>query len=159
MRRASDRDKRHDEEPALDPELEPDLDATHRARPTLPHAVVVFVGGSLGVFARDALVRATTTTANSVPWMLLGINVLGAAVLGFVVANVLDPRPHAISLRLLLATGLLGGFTTYSSLVSAAIVAGHDHRVGNALVIIVGTSIVGVAVAAVASRLRTATPS
>jgi fluoride ion exporter CrcB/FEX len=69
-----------------------------------------------------------------------------------VVARVLDPRPRATSVRLLLATGLLGGFTTYSSLVSAAIVAGHDGRLGNGFVTLLGTSVAGVLAATLTSR-------
>lgn len=136
----------------LDPEVEPALDATHAARPTLRHALIVFLGGACGVVARDSLVRSLPPTRDAIPWMLVAINVAGAALLGVVVARVLDPRPRATSVRLLLATGLLGGFTTYSSLVSAAIVAGHDGQLGNGFVTLLGTSVVGVVAASLTSR-------
>lgn len=137
----------------LDPEVEPALDATHAARPTFAHASIVFVGGCGGVLARDALLHLTSSGRDAVPWMLVAINVLGAALLGVVVAAVLDPRPDATPWRLLLATGLLGGFTTYSSLVSSAIVAGHDGRLGHGFITLLGTAVVGVLAAMVTSRL------
>jgi CrcB protein len=83
--------------------------------------------------------------------MLLALNVVGAALLGLLVARVLDPRPYAAVPRLLLATGVLGGFTTYSSLVSAAVVQGHDGHLAGAFLTLLGTSVVGVAAALLTS--------
>jgi CrcB protein len=143
----------------LDPEVEPAPDATHPARPTLPHACIVFAGGALGVLARDLLLRAAPASPTAIPWMLVAINLVGTITLGLVVAHVLDPRPHIVTLRLLLATGILGGFTTYSSLVSAAIIAGHDGHAGVALAIILGTPVAGVLCAYVASTRRRVVPS
>jgi fluoride exporter len=137
----------------LDPEVEPQLDATHRARPTINHALIVFLGGAGGVLARYALLRSAPTTRDAIPWMLVVLNVLGAALLGIVVARVLDLRPGATSLRLLLATGFLGGFTTYSSLVSAAIVSGHDGHLGNGFVTLLGTAVAGVLAAGISTRV------
>jgi CrcB protein len=136
----------------LDPEVEPQPDARHAARPTPWHGLIVFFGGAGGVLARDALLRTAPTSHDAIPWMLLAINVSGAALLGVVVARVLDPHPRSTELRLLLATGLLGGFTTYSSLVSTAIVAGHDGQLGNAFVTLLATSVVGVVAASITSR-------
>ncbi len=139
----------------LDPEVEPAPPSGARARATAPHAALVFLGGAIGVAARDALLHAAPAASrNAVPWMLLAINVVGAAALGALVARVLDPNPHAIGLRLLLATGVLGGFTTYSSLVSAAIVAGHDGHLGNGFLTLLATSVVGVGAAWLGSRSR-----
>lgn len=137
----------------LDPEVEPAPDDLHAARPTLAHASVVFVGGGLGVLAREGLLHATSTARDAVPWVLVSINIAGAALLGVVVATILDPHPRATSWRLFLATGLLGGFTTYSSLVSAAIVAGHDGRLSNGFVTLLGTSVAGVAAAMLTTRV------
>lgn len=136
----------------LDPEVEPQVDATHRARPTFGHALIVFVGGATGVLARYALLRADPSGRDAVPWMLVALNVVGAALLGIVVTRVLEARSGATPLRLLLVTGLLGGFTTYSSLVSAAIVAGHDGHLGNGFVTLLATSVAGVVAAGTATR-------
>jgi fluoride exporter len=129
-----------------DPELEPAA-AAHHARPSLLHALAVLCGGALGTLARDLLLRAEPAARTSIPWMLVALNLVGAALLGLVVARVLDPRPSAVSLRLFVATGLLGGFTTYSSLVSAAVVSQHDGHAGVAVLTLLGTAIVGVGAA------------
>jgi CrcB protein len=143
----------------LDPEYEPDPEARHHARPTLPHAALVAVGGTLGVLARELLLRAAPPAPYGVPWMLVGINVLGAAALGVLASRILDQRQGAVGPRLLLATGLLGGFTTYSSLVSAAVVDGHHNHLDVAFVTLLATSVVGVFAAWLTGRSRQRAPS
>ncbi len=136
----------------LDPELEPDPDADHHARPTPSHAALVFAGGFLGVLARAALLDAAPSPPGAFPWTLAALNLAGSAVLALLVVRVLDPRPHEVGLRLLLATGLVGGFTTYSSLVSVAIVAGHRGHVGVAVATLLGTSVGGALLAMACTR-------
>jgi CrcB protein len=145
---------RPDELVGLDPEVEPAVDATHGARPTPAHAVLVFCGGALGVLGRDLLLRAAPAPRDAIPWMLVALNVAGAAALGILVARLLEPRPGATSLRLFLATGVLGGFTTYSSLVAAAVVAGHDGQLAHGFVTLLGTAAAGAVAALVAIRAR-----
>jgi CrcB protein len=141
-------------DPELDPELEPDLDPLHHARATLPHACLVAAGGILGTLARELLLRAAPSSAFEVPWMLVSLNVVGAAALGVLASRLLDTHPRAVGGRLFLATGLLGGFTTYSSLVSAAVVDGHHDHLDVAFVTLLATSFVGVIAASLAGRSR-----
>ena len=142
----------------LDPEVEPAPDPTHRARATLPHAVLVGLGGALGTLGRDLLLRTAPSAPGSYPWTLACLNIAGAAVLGVLVARLLDPRPRAVGLRLFLATGVLGGFTTYSSLVTAALVASHANHVGVAAATLIGTAIAGVGAAWAGGRSRREVP-
>jgi CrcB protein len=137
-----------------DPEVEPATDARSVPHPTAAHAAAVLAGGMLGTLGRDLLLRAAPARGLAVPWMLIGLNLVGAALLGVVVARVLDPRPERVELRLFVATGLLGGFTTYSSLVSAAIVRGHNDALGTAFLTLLGTAAVGVAAAWLGTLLR-----
>lgn len=71
----------------------------------------VAVGGTIGVFARAAIV-APLGEAEVVPWVTLAINAAGSLLLGVVVGWLGDRRPHV---RAFLGTGVLGGFTTYSA--------------------------------------------
>lgn len=71
----------------------------------------VVVGGAVGVLARAALV-VPIEDPMVVPWVTLGINVVGSLLLGVVVGWLDDRQPHA---RAFLGTGVLGGFTTYST--------------------------------------------
>ncbi|WP_203580992.1 fluoride efflux transporter FluC [Microbacterium hibisci] len=72
---------------------------------------VVVAGGAAGVLARGVILAPTTDPA-AVPWVTLGINVVGSLLLGVVVGWLDGRRPL---LRALLGTGVLGGFTTYSA--------------------------------------------
>ncbi|MDR5818272.1 fluoride efflux transporter CrcB [Caballeronia sp. LZ033] len=78
--------------------------------------VLVFVGGGLGSMARHLAGRASLALFGpSFPYGTLGINVLGSFAMG-VVAGWFALRGHADqSVRLFLTTGIIGGFTTYST--------------------------------------------
>lgn len=84
---------------------------------------LVGIGGALGTFARYSLSEAYGGTWLGAPggsiWVTFSINVFGAFLLGLVVAVCTGRYPRA---QLLLGTGVLGGFTTYS--LFAADVAG-----------------------------------
>lgn len=75
-------------------------------RTVLRRAALVAVGGMLGTAARMGLGMLIPDAALGV----LAANLTGALVLG-----VLTARLPASDLRVFLGTGLLGGFTTYSS--------------------------------------------
>lgn len=77
--------------------------------------IAVLVGGALGTGVRAAIDLATL---DGHPWQTLGINVLGALALGFLVARVWPVAPDWM--RAGLGTGLLGGFTTFSALALVA---------------------------------------
>jgi fluoride ion exporter CrcB/FEX len=66
----------------------------------------VAVGGTLGALARDLLLRAVPAGPFAVPWMLVGLNLVGSAALGVLAARYLDPHPGAVGQRLFLATDL-----------------------------------------------------
>lgn len=86
-------------------------------------AVLVFVGGGTG-----AVLRWLVSTSVTSPWGTVIVNVVGSALL----AALLHPRVGADPLvRVALGTGLLGGFTTYSTFnaeVLAALVNGEPAR-------------------------------
>jgi CrcB protein len=78
----------------------------------------VGAGGFLGASARywlGAWVQARWGTA--FPWATLAINVSGSFLLGLVMAALLERpgAPRAPELRLLLAVGFLGAYTTFST--------------------------------------------
>lgn len=91
---------------------------------------LVVVGGTLGTAARDLLETVFATPAGAVPWIRLIINVSGAFLLGFLVeglalASAGSRRRRAA--QLMLGTGLLGGYTTYSTFVLETITLGRDE--------------------------------
>jgi CrcB protein len=77
--------------------------------------LAIAAGGALGAVARHGLWLATTRTAGSgFPWGTLAVNVLGCALIGAAFVA-LDEHPSTPTLRALLMTGVLGGFTTFSA--------------------------------------------
>lgn len=83
---------------------------------------LVFVGGMLGTAVREALSLAIPPVAG-VPVAIGGINLLGAFLLGVLLEGLARRGPdqgRRRVLRLLLGTGFMGGFTTYSALATDA---------------------------------------
>jgi len=80
-------------------------------------SLIVFIGSGLGGVIRHFMNNWITAIAGShFPFGILAINVIGSTAMGLV-AGFLAFRggEAAADLRLFLATGLLGGFTTFSA--------------------------------------------
>jgi CrcB protein len=78
---------------------------------------LVMLGGALGSAARYAVaVFAEKQLPASFPWGTFFVNVVGSALLGAILATALAERPSlSAEARLFLGTGVMGGFTTYST--------------------------------------------
>lgn len=89
---------------------------------------LVVLGGTAGTAVRDLLETAFATPAGAVPWITLAINVSGAFVLGFLLEGLAlaGGGGRRRTAQLMLGTGLLGGYTTYSTFVLEAITLGRD---------------------------------
>ena len=78
--------------------------------------LLVALGGALGAAGRyGAGLLALRLGASGWPWATFAVNVVGSLLMGFAVAALAlrgEPFPGA---RLLFATGVLGGFTTFSA--------------------------------------------
>ncbi|WP_431791458.1 fluoride efflux transporter FluC [Kocuria palustris] len=79
---------------------------------------LVLVGGTLGTAAREG-VSLILGTDSELPLGILAVNLLGAFLLGLLLEALARRGAHEAPLthpRLLLGTGFMGGFTTYSTL-------------------------------------------
>lgn len=74
--------------------------------------LAVASGGALGSLLRWLVETALPAAAGGVPWATVLVNVAGSAVLGAVVALLGSGAPLR---RAFLGTGVLGGFTTFST--------------------------------------------
>jgi fluoride exporter len=84
-------------------------------REHLPAVGAIAVGGGAGSVLRYELSRAVHPAGNGFPTATLVINLVGALLLGALIVAVIEVwRPHHL-VRPLLGTGLLGGFTTFST--------------------------------------------
>lgn len=90
-------------------------DATTPRHPPIGAAVLgaVAAGGVIGALARYGLTEAVPTEPDAFPWATFAVSVLGCFAIGVLLA-VLSPRSHPL-LRPFLGTGILGGFTTFST--------------------------------------------
>ena len=80
-----------------------------------PVLLAIAVGGALGAAARYGAGRAWPDPPGAVAWTTLGINVIGCLLIGVLMPIVVERgRGHPL-LRPLLGTGVLGGFTTFST--------------------------------------------
>lgn len=88
---------------------------------------LVAAGGMLGALARAALATRSGAALGIVPVSTQLVNAVGALVLGFLLATLEQGRPRP-SLRPFLAVGVLGSFTTFSTLVDEgrAVAAAHS---------------------------------
>lgn len=116
----------------------------------------VAVGGALGTLARDlSLTLDPASTSRSwiahVPWVLLAINVVGVFVATVLMRGPLRHHDPNDPWRLWWITGVLGGFTSYSSLFVAL---GEIWHLSVLAGIVTGVVAVASGVAAAAAGLR-----
>jgi len=105
----------------------------------------VAAGGALGSAARYGLALAWPTPPGSLPWATLVTNLTGCALLGALM-QVIATRiaPHRL-VRPFLGTGVLGGFTTFSTYALETWDLFAANRPGVAVAYLVGTLIGGLA--------------
>lgn len=77
---------------------------------------LVAAGGMIGALARAALTARASTTLATFPLSTQLVNAIGALALGLLLATLEQGRPRP-TLRPFLAVGVLGSFTTFSTLV------------------------------------------
>lgn len=113
---------------------------------TLRRVLLVAAGGTVGTAARLAL--GMLLPDGGFPTAILIANVAGALLIGVVAARL----PASRDLRVFLATGILGGFTTYSAFMTGALGLWADAPFAGAAYA-VGSLVLGLAAAALGLRL------
>jgi CrcB protein len=106
---------------------------------------LVAVGGMTGTALRES-VTLLVPDVQVFPVATFGINLLGAFALGVLLESLSRSGPDGgrrRGIRLLLGTGLLGGFTTYSALATATAVLGVDGETWWAIAYALGTVVIG----------------
>ena len=79
-------------------------------------SVIVFIGAGLGGLLRHIMNTAIAAAMGAgFPYGILAINVLGSTVMGLLAGWLAFHGNAPAELRLFLATGFLGGFTTFSA--------------------------------------------
>lgn len=147
--------------PPRDPSTPPPSPSTPLRR-RLPLVLLVVAGGAVGTALR-VLVTLAVPPAGSFDTAIFAINVVGAFVLGLLLERLLRGGPdegRRRVLRLGLGTGVLGGFTTYSTFSLDTVALLEGGHVVEYLLYTGGTLVLGVLAAAlgiaVAGRRRAA---
>jgi CrcB protein len=118
--------------------------------------LLVGLGGMLGALARYGLSAAWPAGVSAFPWATLTINLTGSLVLG-VVMSVLTHRSGRLGhLRIFLATGFLGGYTTFSTFAVQSIQLIRHSQTVSALGYMAISTLGGLALAFIGLRLGAA---
>ncbi|MDN5586902.1 MAG: CrcB family protein [Brevibacterium sp.] len=124
------------------------MSSTLSTRPVhlrLPYLCLVVVGGTIGTAAREGLTLAFPS-AGGIPYATFTINVVGAFLLGLLLDALVRMGPDdglRRRIRVMVGTGFMGGFTTYSALaVSTAGLLG-EGQIGFSIAYGLGTILIG----------------
>ena len=77
--------------------------------------LLICLGGAVGTGARYLFSTAVTRAFGNFPFGTLGVNVIGSFLASVIMVLALEKSALSNDVRLILVTGMLGGFTTYSS--------------------------------------------
>jgi fluoride exporter len=77
--------------------------------------VAAALGGALGTLARWGIAEALPSSPAGWPWSTLLVNLTGCLLLGLLAAALFTRHPGHPWLRPFLGTGVLGGYTTFST--------------------------------------------
>jgi fluoride exporter len=80
-----------------------------------PVVAVISLGGALGATARYGAAQLRPTPDGAFPWTTLLVNVVGCAVIGVFMVVISDVWAAHRLVRPFFGTGVLGGFTTFST--------------------------------------------
>ncbi|MEV0913563.1 fluoride efflux transporter CrcB [Streptomyces sp. NPDC049967] len=88
---------------------------TRTLNPQIPVVAVVALGGASGACARYGASLLWPTEADGFPWTTLVVNVIGCAVIGVFMVVISEVWAAHRLVRPFFGTGVLGGFTTFST--------------------------------------------
>lgn len=121
---------------------------TRRPRAGLDVITVVALGGALGTIARYEVAEHVHVADRGFPLATFLVNLAGAFVLGAFLTFAAARGAHWRLAAPFVAVGLLGGFTTFSSLAVETALLAKDGRGSLAAGYLVGSLVAGVVLAA-----------
>ena len=108
--------------------------------------LVVFVGAGIGGAARHGMnIWVARLMGTHFPWHTLVINILGSILMGAIIGWFAERLGAAGHLRLFLATGIMGGFTTFSAFSLDAVLLWERGETGLAVAYVLGSVILSLA--------------
>ncbi|WP_432048225.1 fluoride efflux transporter CrcB [Streptomyces asiaticus] len=130
----------------IDPDTGPAPPARHGPwRGQGPVVGVVAVGGALGATARYGASLLWPTPSSAFPWTILLVNVVGCAVIGVFLVLITEMWTAHRLVRPFFGTGVLGGFTTFSTHAVDFTRLIQDGRIAIAFGYLLGTLVMAMA--------------
>lgn len=108
-------------------------------------SLMVGLGGGLGAAARWGVSEALPTADLGFPWATLLVNVTGAFLLGWAAVMLIERVTRAENLRPFLLVGMLGSYTTFSTLAVEGVLLIEGGRPGLAFGYMGATMVLGLA--------------
>lgn len=109
-------------------------------------SLIVFLGAGLGGVARHGVnLLAASVLGTAFPFGTLAVNIVGCSLMGVVAGALALGAGASPTLRLFLATGLLGGFTTFSAFSLDAVLLIERNQIAAATFYIVASVAVSIA--------------
>ena len=113
------------------------------------HFLIVFVGGGLGAALRHGVNRLSLAWFGpSFPVGTLFVNVAGSLAMGLLIGIFAAMEPVSNNMRLFLATGILGGFTTFSAFSLDALTLWERGEFGFAILYVAASVLLSLAAVA-----------
>ncbi len=112
-------------------------------------ALLVALGGATGSVLRWLVTQwaQRLTPASSFPWGTLTVNAVGSLAIGALMTLAAERASLSPEMRMLLVTGVLGGFTTFSAYSYETLVLLKDGQTSAAALYAFGSVALGVAAA------------
>jgi CrcB protein len=82
----------------------------------MKNIILVFLGAGFGGVLRYAIGNIIKWNGTNFPWATFAVNIIGCFLIGLILAYSLKNETFSTNYKLLLTTGVCGGFTTFSAL-------------------------------------------
>lgn len=109
------------------------------------HLLLVAVGGAIGASLRHLTsLAALRLIGPGFPWATVAVNIVGSFAMGVFVETLVRRVGMPNELRLFVATGILGGFTTFSAFSLDFAVMWERGAMGSALAYALGSVVLSI---------------
>jgi len=143
--------RHHDPHPGFPVDSDVEVPPPPHLRPGVVAAISV--GGALGTLARWAVAEALPHDSDGFPWSTWTVNVVGCFLIGVLMVLVVERWSHRSLARPFLGTGVLGGFTTFSTYAVDTRTLVASGRPALATAYVLGTLVVGLLAVVAGLRL------
>ncbi|WP_313618719.1 fluoride efflux transporter CrcB [Agrobacterium sp.] len=109
------------------------------------HVLLVAIGGAVGSGARYLLnLWAVRLGGTNFPWGTFAVNIIGGFAIGLLSEMIIRKFSASTEMRLLLVTGMLGGFTTFSSFSLDAVGLFERGEIGLSAVYVLSSVVISI---------------